>query len=286
MVQGSVAKVDPAETLYERCHRSYSVSKRAYTVKQPYGGYLSLDSLQTVELGHGIHNLNPKENVSPQIVGTAVEYLALMPTVGWGREVCAQALWKSEPIRKDQHMYELADDLGKDLEDDTVLDVLWIASYLYGGFADLNQRIPFDRDAVSKDTVSNVRILAQRTRNFISKYGPLTDWRFGMNGGYTKTVSSGYGDYITADGLYDLKVSSDAFTKEQTLQILMYWRMGLHSYNPNFEDVKFLGLFNARKNVLKRIAVDRIPEDVIVEVERDVIGYPEKDLLKHAQRMF
>ena len=286
MVKGSVAKVDPVETLYERAYRSYSVSQRAHTVKQPEGGYLNQASMHTVELGRGIGNLNPEENVAPQVVGTAVEYLALMPTVGWARDVCAQALWKSEPIRKDQRMYDLADVLGKDLEDDTILDFLMIASYLYGGYMDPATRVSFDRQAVSGETIANVRILAQRTRDFISRYGPLTAWRFTMNGGYTKTVSRGFGDYLTADGLYDLKVSNDGFTKEQTLQVLLYWRMGLHSTNPNFESVKYIGLYNARRNVLKRISVDKIPESVILEVERDVIGYPESQLLKHAERMF
>ena len=55
----------------------------------------------------------------------------------------------------------------------------------------------------------------------------------------------------------------------------MYWRMGLHSIHPEFEDIKYLGIFNPRLNTVYRIAVTDIPEDVIKEVEREVIGYKE-----------
>ena len=61
--------------------------------------------------------------------------------------------------------------------------------------------------------------------------------------------------------------------KEHTLQLLMYWRMGLHSIHTEFQGIKYLGIYNPRTNEACRIAVDDIPEDVIAEVEKEVIGY-------------
>lgn len=53
----------------------------------------------------------------------------------------------------------------------------------------------------------------------------------------------------------------------------MYWRMGLHSVHPEFQSIKYLGIYSPRLNQVYRIAVTDISEDVIREVEEKVIGY-------------
>lgn len=53
----------------------------------------------------------------------------------------------------------------------------------------------------------------------------------------------------------------------------MYWRMGLHSIYPEFDEVRYLGIYNPRQNTVYRIAVSEIPQEVISEVENTVIGY-------------
>lgn len=55
----------------------------------------------------------------------------------------------------------------------------------------------------------------------------------------------------------------------------MYWRMGLRSIHTEFQNIKYLGVYNPRLNEVYRISVDAIPRDVIIEVDRDVIGYSE-----------
>lgn len=94
-----------------------------------------------------------------------------------------------------------------------------------------------------------------------------------MDGGYTDTVDSGNGDFITADTLWDFKVSKAKVKKEATLQLLMYWCMGMHSIHPEFKQLKYLGIYNPRSNLLSQISIAEIPSNVIFEVERDVIGY-------------
>ncbi len=56
-------------------NRGYSVTQRTKNVKQPRGGYINPKELQTESLGPGIETLNPAENVSPNLVGLAVDYL-------------------------------------------------------------------------------------------------------------------------------------------------------------------------------------------------------------------
>ena len=53
----------------------------------------------------------------------------------------------------------------------------------------------------------------------------------------------------------------------------MYWRMGIHSIHPEYKNVKYLGVYNPRMNVVYRLDVNLISEEVISEVESKVIGY-------------
>ena len=115
--------------------------------------------------------------------------------------------------------------------------------------------------------------MVERSLRFFDTYGPMVLNGFTFEGGYTDTVISGDGDFTTADTLWDFKVSKSRPTKDHTLQLLMYWRMGLHSIHPEFQDVRYLGIYNPRLNKVYRISVDDIPDDVVAEVERDVIGY-------------
>ena len=53
---------------------------------------------------------------------------------------------------------------------------------------------------------------------------------FTFEGGYTNIVSSGDGDYLTEDTLWDFKVSKEEPKSKYTLQLLMYYIMGV-SFN-------------------------------------------------------
>ena len=130
-------------------------------------------------------------------------------------------------------------------------------------------------DEINPDelTIQNVRTMVERSLHFLDVYGPKVLDGFTFEGGYTDIVNTGDGDFTTTDTLWDFKVSKMYVKKEHTLQLLMYWRMGLHSIHMEFQSIKYLGIYNPRMNEAYRIAVDDIPEDVIAEVEKEVIGY-------------
>ena len=71
---------------------------------------------------------------------------------------------------------------------------------------------------------------------FLETFGPVIaeDFVFAeenkkgivVKSGYTPTVDSGDGDYLTSDTMWDFKVSRSKLTSKQTLQLLMYYIMG------------------------------------------------------------
>ena len=109
--------------------------------------------------------------------------------------------------------------------------------------------------------------MVERSLKFVEEYGPIILEGFTFEGGYTDIVQAGDGDFITEDTLWDFKVTSASITTRHTLQLLMYWRMGLRSVHPEFEKIEYLGIYNPRLNRVYRLFVKDVPEEVIHTVE-------------------
>ena len=107
----------------------------------------------------------------------------------------------------------------------------------------------------------------------MKKYGPIVKDGFTFEGGYTEIVTAGDGDFLTADTLWDFKVSNKPPTNVHTLQILMYYIMGQHSIHKEFRNIKKLGFFNPRLNEAYTLEVSSISPDIISDVSSNVIGY-------------
>lgn len=112
-----------------------------------------------------------------------------------------------------------------------------------------------------------------RTLAFIENYGPITKDGFTFEGAYTDVVTIGDGDYLTADTLWDFKVSKKEPNKGQTLQILIYYIMGKHSNYLEFNNIQNLGIFNPRLNKAYSLSVSDISDEIITEVSEKVLGY-------------
>ena len=124
------------------------------------------------------------------------------------------------------------------------------------------------------ETIQNIKIMVQRSVKFWEDYGPIVKDGFTFEpNGYTETVNSGDGDYLTADTLWDFKVSKSKPTNKHTLQLLMYWIMGQHSGQKIYKSIQNLGIFNPRLNEVYLLNVNTISKEIITEVERDVICY-------------
>ena len=116
--------------------------------------------------------------------------------------------------------------------------------------------------------------MVERSIAFWEKYGPITVDGFDFEpNGYTETVDTGDGDYLTEDTLWDFKVSKQKPTSKHTLQLLMYWIMGQHTGKAEFKNIKKLGFFNPRRNAVYIFPVELIPEKTIRTIEDEVICY-------------
>lgn len=255
-----------------------SVTQRINAIKQPRGGYLNPKDFTVNQLVDNI-TLNESESINPAMMGTVVDYL-----IRYSISLDASSAFK---IAIDGAYY-----LGKD-EVMKMLMLLHIIIEDNGEFSDemiiaACKMMAFDavfragpgvyKDpsnlVVDSDTIQNIRIMVGRGVDFYSGDNVIiVDGFTFYPRGYTNVVNVGDGDFLTSDTLWDCKVIKGEPTSKHTLQLLMYYIMGKHSNSPIFDNIKYIGIFNPRKNKVYKYSMEDINEATIKTIEDDVICY-------------
>lgn len=251
-----------------------SVVERIKQIKQPYGGYLPVQDMDIFQHEDNI-NLYPDENVQPFLVGLAVDYLTRVMLGDDPKDAFEVSLYGiaiSQNFGLPNDVYPVG--IPTDLSDISIKNAVLLASF--DSFARAGPDAYQKPVKPNQDTTENIRMMVERSVYFFTEVYPMTQSGFTFEGGYTDAVHAGDGDILTETGLWDMKVLRGDLTSKHTLQLLMYWRMGLHSIHPVYQGIETLGFYNPRKNEETIIHVGYIPEDIWEQVDRDVIGYKEQ----------
>ncbi len=250
-----------------------SVTRRIKEYPQPRGGLLNPKMFEVIQFDDGV-GLRESENVHPSLTGIAVDYLTRFAT-GSSAEDAFGISRKGAAVVGEYDLYDKLLASVHGLDDESIIAGVKLAGFDAAYRA--GARAYRDVDEISPDaqTIENLRCMVGRGCEFFRKFGPKVRDGLTFEGGYTKLVSAGDGDFMTSDTLWDFKVSKNGLKPSHTLQLLMYWRMGLHSIHPEYQQVKNLGVFNPRLNRVYVLPVARIPEEIIAKVDKEVIGYCE-----------
>ena len=252
-----------------------SVTQRIKMIKQPRGGFINPKSMVVEPLGDGLETLNPEENVHASLVGLAVEYLTRVATGASTADAFMISLRGAQLIDENVKAIKMLGGV-KGLDDTSIINAVKLSGFDVCFRAGPMGYHPVDEIMPDAATIENIRAMVKRALLFFEVYGEKILDGFTFEGGYTDIVRVGDGDFMTRDTLWDFKVSKMPVKKEHTLQLLMYWRMGLHSIYQEFQNVKYLGVYNPRLNNVYRIATQDIPLDIIATVESEVIGYEKR----------
>ena len=248
-----------------------SVTKRIKHLKQPYGGYLKRTDFDEVKLNDN-KTLNEKENTHSSLVGLTVDYMSRLILGAKKSEAFKISLYGAAIIKEKDLAIELAKGI-IGLDDESIVNAVRLTGFDVVYRAGPSGYVPVETISCDKETIDNIRIMIERTTSFLKEYGPITLDGFTFENAYTDIISSGDGDFLTEDTLWDLKTIKGNITKNHTLQLLVYWRMGLRSKQPEFSSIEYLGIYNPRRNIIYRLAVEDIPQDTIDTVDYIVIGY-------------
>lgn len=293
-----------------------SVTRRCEELrkKQPRGGYIPPNQMPCQTL-HDEIELAEKENISPALVGIAVDYLVRfmidLETQIDEAELKEYQKIDSLPVSKKKMSLkllhrlcvaensfrislmgaEILESTGEEgasetaanllmqingLDDKSIISACKLSGYDVCLRAAVACYKPVEEINPDDATIENVRKMVKRSIEFFQKNGPIIETGITFEGGYTDVVDSGDGDYLTEDTIWDLKVSKYPLTKEITLQLLMYYLMGKHSKKDIYKKVKYIGIYNPRQNCVYKLAIKDISPAVIEAVEVDVIGYKPK----------
>lgn len=251
-----------------------SVTSRIKFIKQPRGGYVSPKQFEIYDLKNAEETqLNSTENIAPSLVGTAVDYLTRFMTGSDAFEAFHISFLGAQRLRDESRFTHYLSSI-KGLDNESIVAALRLVGYDCVFRVGPEVYRPVEDILPNQETIDNVRIMVNRSQLFFHDYGPKILDGLTFKGGYTGYIATGDGDFLTSDTLWDFKVSKQGLKSDQTLQLLIYWRMGLHSENKNYyKPLKYLGIFNPRLNLIYRLAVEKIDTAVIHEVEQNVIGY-------------
>lgn len=284
--------------------KQYTVTGRARTFKQPGNGFIPAKSLQvkqfkTDDLGFINLTAAGQENISPAKMGLMVDYLtryqclkASKNTDSYAIKVIAfqvplmgaellQAYYfnqgltdKQKSVKKEVvHLINAINDVSEFATLDAVCRLLKYDAVYRAGIDVFNDQ----DDDIDIDTMKHVQAMVNRSLNYLDHEAASATFLkvgFDLLGSFSKIVTSGDGDYLTSNALIDSKVSKYKPNKQYTLQILMYYLMGLHSDDANsFKNMKKLVLFYPRQNIEYSIKVSDLDENMLKTVETDVIGY-------------
>lgn len=254
-----------------------SVSYRARQVKQPRGGYINPTKMLTkTNLGIEPPFDVKAENVNPGLVGITVDYLTRVMTGTSVEKAFRVSFYGAGLMDQRDNAKALASHI-KELDDDSIIAACKLVGYDSAFRVSPEVFRPVEGINPNEETVENVSTMVKSALKFLEEYGPVTHEGITFEGGgYTKTVNTGDGDFMTADTLWDLKCSVRPPTNKHTLQVAMYWLMGMHSVHAeDYRDLKRLGFFNPRLGNVYTLCIADIPMKTLHEIEVSVIGYDE-----------
>ena len=248
-----------------------SVTQRIKEVKQPYGGYLPIKSFEKNVLEDNL-TLYEEENISSALVGMAIDYLTRFSMGDELEKAFHISLLGAKKIKKEKMAGELLKRI-KGLDDESITCACKLVGFDVCYRSSISEYKPVENIMPDAKTIENIRIMVKRSNSFWSVYGPIVSSEPTFDGGYTEIINTGDGDFLTADTLWDFKVSNKTPTSKHTLQLLVYYILAQHSIRNEYKQIQKLGIFNPRLNTVYICSVNQIEKDVIEQVSNDVIGY-------------
>ncbi|HAT4317592.1 TPA: hypothetical protein I9095_001701, partial [Clostridium perfringens] len=242
-----------------------SVTQRIKQIKQPRGGYIRPKEFNITILDDNI-KLNEKENIHSSLVGLAVDYMTRYSIGTPINEAFKISIMGASIIGESKFAQKLIEEI-EGLDDNSIVNACKLVGYDVCCRAGIIGYKPVQNINPDKDTIDNIRYMIKRSLKFIEIYGPIIKDGFTFEGGYTNLVSKGDGDFLTKSTLWDFKVSTKNPTNAHTLQLLMYYLMGINSTNEKyFKDVEKLGIFNPRLNSVYLLEIKKISSEIIKEI--------------------
>lgn len=255
-----------------------SVTGILANIKQPRGGYLPLSNFD-IESHCDDLRVVGDYNIAPSLVGLAVDYgtrIALgndpeetfkVATVGAGMVGASDV---AESLIAD---IDAAGLKSGEIDEKSVVSLCKLSGFDSAFRAGASAYRPVSEINPDRQTIEDIGNLILRTKAFFDASAEPVIAGFTFEGAYTDDAGASDGDYICGNTLWDLKVSKNEPTIKNTMQVLLYYLMGLRSSKDGFKAVTRIGLFNPWLQKSWSISVLDLDESFLSMVENDILGY-------------
>lgn len=247
----------------------FTVTQRAGKYSQPRGGFLKPSSFEKITLRDDVV-LSENENIDSSLIGLAVDYMVRYLYGNEKSNVFNISLAGAKLIGKTKVAKELINNI-KGLDKKSIVSLCKLVGFDAITRVGINAYRPIEYINPNEDTINNIIFMINRTKIFLIGFGPII-----KSGGVLMTdnaefVKIGEFDFITNDALWDLKVIKKDIQSKHTLQLLIYYL--IYSRNNKINNLKRIGIYNPRKNVIYIKNICEIDKSIIDEVNKKVIGY-------------
>ena len=249
-----------------------SVTQRIKMVQQPKFGYLPIKNFKKITMFFDDEKIQPIESAYKPLQGLVVDYLTRF-MIGSSKKSAFQiSLMGAERVNEQKKALNLLKKING-VDPGSICAAYKLVRYdvAYRRGAKYFSKIALPRP--NQKMIKNAVTLINRSVKFLKDNGQILLDGFTFKGAYNDIISKGDGDYLTSDTLWDFKVSNSKPTSNYTLQILVYYILGIHSVHPEFQKTKKLGIFNPELNTAYIIDLSSISDETFQAVSRDVIGY-------------
>ncbi|MCI6017881.1 MAG: hypothetical protein MRZ59_03400 [Clostridiales bacterium] len=255
-----------------------SVTQRIKSVSQPHNGYVPKSLFDIVTFDDGLDISDVKPALS-SIQGMVVDYLTRFILLGdkiKAFDISIKGAMALDDINETTDDYDnvmtlLASVNGLDRK--SVINACKVVCYDTVYRSGIKSYQPSEKIDFDESLYTNIPILVNRCLSFLQSVGKVIADEFTFEGGYTKLVSSGDGDYLTKNTLIDVKVSKKDFSTKWSLQLLMYYLLGIHSIHSEFASIEKLCVFNPYKNQSYTCNIGDISDESKYKVSHKVLGY-------------
>ena len=267
-------------------NKSLTVSKCANTINQSYGGYLKRKDFKTINFG-GYFIDNKEENIEPTTAGLVVDYLVRykltknkkeafeIPLIGAG--ILLDYYWHDPEYGNIlfNEAHRLLENINLNLDDETIISACKITEYsiIYRVSPREFDGVNLNHITPNKRTIKQIRELVNRSLNIFKKFGGVIDVGFDFKGAYTEQITNGDADFLSPKILWNMKNIKGDIGQNHTMQLLIYWRLGMKSEPNKFSKVKYLGIVNPRKNETYLYDLSNISKELVEFIDKEVIGY-------------
>ena len=263
-----------------------SVTQIVGNVKQPRGGYLPIEEFEQQTYSDDLKVVG-SYNISANLVGLAVDYGVRIALGDSPEDALMVSLIGANLVHELENAEALINQIDSAAlrssypDEQTIIALCKLSGFDSAMRAGIRAYKPIEDIRPNEQTISDIANLIIRTKTFFDEVGPVDSTGFTFEGGLTDCAETGDGDYIAGDTLWDLKVRKDEPDKNQTLQILLYYLMGLRSNQDKFKPITKIGIYNPRLQKSWICSVLDLDESMLGGIMESILGYEPR----HADRV-